>query len=61
MGMRDIFRGEEILVLADGEKKRDGLETLIDGKITTKLPVSVLSLHANLKCYINRESFPDMF
>ncbi|MCI2050013.1 MAG: 6-phosphogluconolactonase [Lachnospiraceae bacterium] len=55
LGIADLFRGEEILLLADGKDK--SLEYLYNDKITTKVPVSLLKLHPNCHCLINRSCF----
>ncbi|MCI5649601.1 MAG: 6-phosphogluconolactonase [Fusicatenibacter sp.] len=58
LGMEDLFRGQKILLLADGKEKEKGLEYYLNDVITTKVPVSLLKLHRNCQCIVNRESFP---
>lgn len=60
LGMRNIFRGVQILLLADGADKEEGLRTLFSDVITTRCPVSLLRLHPNCNCIINMESFTDL-
>lgn len=60
LGMKELFRGEQILLLADGAEKEKGLFGFLDDKITTKIPVSLLKPHTNCTCIINHESFPNM-
>lgn len=60
LGMENLFKGEKILLLADGKEKEKGLTYFLNDCITTQVPVSLLKLHRNCQCIINRESFPDM-
>lgn len=57
LGMRNLFRGEEILLLADGKEKEKGLSCYLNNEITTQAPVSLLKLHPDCRCIVNRESF----
>lgn len=61
LGMKDLFKGEQILLLADGKDKEKGLEYYLNDLITTEVPVSLLKLHGNCTCIVNAESFHDMF
>lgn len=58
LGMKNLFRGEEILLLADGKEKEKGLSGYLSNEITTQIPVSLLKLHPACRCIVNRESFP---
>lgn len=60
LGMQNIFRGEQILLLADGKEKEKGLSGYLSSSITTQIPVSLLKLHPNCCCIMNKESFPDL-
>lgn len=60
LGMDNLFAGEEVLLLADGKEKEKGLQGFLNDEITTQVPVSLLKLHRNCVCIINRESFPDL-
>lgn len=57
LGMENLFKGEQILLLADGKEKEMGLEYYLNDQITTRVPVSLLKLHPNCRCIVNRESF----
>ncbi len=48
MGMGSIFKARKIIVMANGEKKRDAVSKLISGKITTDCPVTFLNLHRDV-------------
>lgn len=60
LGMKNLFRGEKILLLADGKEKEKGLSCYLDDQITTKTPVSLLKLHPDCVCIVNRESFGNL-
>ncbi len=57
MGMADLFRGKEILLLATGAEKTHLLPLLTDRQITTFVPFTLLKLHPNCNCIIDRSSF----
>lgn len=59
LGMRDLFKGEKILLLADGAQKERGMEYYLNEQITTEVPVSFLKLHPNCQCIVNAASFPE--
>ena len=60
LGMSDLFRGEKVLLLADGDEKEAGLSYFLNDIITTEYPVSLLKLHPHCYCIINKESFPKL-
>lgn len=60
LGMENLFRGRQILLLADGKHKEAGLEYYLNDVITTQIPVSLLKLHPNCRCIINQESFGNL-
>jgi galactosamine-6-phosphate isomerase len=45
LGMADILQSREILMLASGPPKREPIERLLSGAITTAFPASLLQLH----------------
>ena len=48
MGMQSIFKARKIVVLASGEGKADAVKRMLDGKITTDCPASLLCLHPDV-------------
>jgi glucosamine-6-phosphate deaminase len=48
MGIRAIMQAEKILLIADGESKREILKTALYGPVTPSVPASILQLHPNL-------------
>ena len=57
MGMSDLFRGKEILLLATGGEKAHLLPLLTNQQITTQIPFTLLKLHPNCTCIVDRSSF----
>ncbi len=53
LGMADIFRSRHILLLINGEKKREIARAFLRREITTELPASLLWLHPNVTCLID--------
>jgi galactosamine-6-phosphate isomerase len=58
LGMADIFRSAFILLLISGAKKKAITSAWLKGQISTALPASLLWLHPNVVCLIDREAFP---
>lgn len=48
MGMRGIMQAKKVLLIANGEKKKEILEKSLYGPITPKVPASILQLHPDL-------------
>lgn len=48
MGMISIMQAKRILLVANGEKKREILEKALFGPITPRIPASILQLHPNI-------------
>ncbi len=54
LGMTDIFNARKILLLISGASKHEAIQRLLTQKITTELPASLLWLHPNATCLIDR-------
>ena len=54
LGMGNILRSKEIVVLVFGAEKAGVLRQLIDGGITTSFPASFLKLHPRVHCFCDR-------
>ncbi len=48
MGMGSIMRAKKILIMANGAAKRDAVETMLNGGLTTSCPASLLNLHSDV-------------
>lgn len=57
LGMADILRSRMILLLISGSAKRDITKRLLTEQITTSLPASLLWLHPNAICLVDREAY----
>jgi galactosamine-6-phosphate isomerase len=58
IGIADIMQSAFILLIISGAKKKYITAELLDRKISTKLPASLLWLHPNVICLVDPEAFP---
>lgn len=49
LGMADLIQSRQILLLVTGPTKRDPLERLLTGRITTDFPATMLQLHNDVE------------
>ena len=54
--MREILAARRILLLVAGEGKEQALAGLLAEKVTPALPASLLWLHAQVDCLIDRSA-----
>jgi galactosamine-6-phosphate isomerase len=54
LGMADILRSRMILMMINGEKKREITRRFLSGEISTSLPASFLWLHNNVICLMDK-------
>lgn len=54
MGMATILRAKRIVLLATGATKARGVQRMIDGPVTPRLPASFLQLHWNVDVWVDR-------
>jgi galactosamine-6-phosphate isomerase len=57
LGMADIFQSRMILLLISGAGKKDILQSLLSQQITTAIPASLLWLHPNAICLIDKDAY----
>ncbi|MDR0752127.1 MAG: glucosamine-6-phosphate deaminase [Christensenellaceae bacterium] len=58
MGIEEILNAHLILLLVAGEKKKEALKILLDGKITIECPASALLNNPNLIIICDKEAYP---
>lgn len=58
LGMRDILQAKKILLLVNGEHKRDVMTGLLRQEITPRLPASFLWLHPDVTCFCDAAAMP---
>lgn len=51
LGMADILQSKRIILPVFGKSKRAVMEKLMEGKISTDLPASLLWLHPDVQCF----------
>ena len=54
LGMGDVFSAREIILLCAGEGKAQALAAIMSGQITTDIPITLLQLHSNTMCIVDR-------
>ena len=56
MGIGTILRARRILLVATGAKKADCIRQTVNGRITTRVPASMLQVHAQVELLLDREA-----
>jgi galactosamine-6-phosphate isomerase len=51
LGMADILQSKKIILLVNGTHKQQIMQKLLEQKISTQLPASLLWLHSNVQCF----------
>jgi glucosamine-6-phosphate deaminase len=54
MGMVTILHARRIVMLATGRSKARGVERMVAGPLTTRLPASFLQVHRNVEIWLDR-------
>lgn len=56
MGISEIMKAKEIIVIAVGESKADAVYNMVKGKVTEDVPASVLQNHPNVVLYVDTKA-----
>lgn len=56
MGIGSIIKAKHIILLAFGEQKADAINKMVNGKITTAVPASVLQKHPNVTVILDKQA-----
>ncbi|ERI95052.1 glucosamine-6-phosphate deaminase [Clostridiales bacterium oral taxon 876 str. F0540] len=56
MGLGSIMKADKIILLASGEKKADIIAKLVEDKISTRVPASMLQVHQNVLVIVDKEA-----
>jgi len=56
MGLKTILSAKKIVLIASGEEKADSVAKMVNGKITSQLPASILQLHNDITIIIDKEA-----
>jgi glucosamine-6-phosphate deaminase len=56
MGMATIAGAAVVMLIATGEEKADAIAAAVEGPLTTRVPASLLQLHARTEVYLDREA-----
>lgn len=57
MGLGQIMRAKQVLLIASGEQKAEALGGLLSGKITTENPATMLQLHRDATVIADEEAY----
>ena len=57
MGMGTIFGAKKIIMLINGKNKKESFEKLLNDKITTDCPATLLKLHPNVTVLCDSEAY----
>ncbi len=57
MGIGSILKAKKIVLLASGENKRDAVRALLDDKITTSNPATMLKVHGDITLICDKAAF----
>jgi len=56
VGMRDIMMSKKVIFLITGKGKQDAVQQILERRITTHCPATLLWLHPNVECLIDMSS-----
>jgi glucosamine-6-phosphate deaminase len=56
MGIGTILRARRIVLVATGEKKAECIRRATDGRLMTRVPASMLQVHADVELILDREA-----
>lgn len=56
MGLGAIMKAKKIIILASGEAKAEIIDKVINGKITTQIPATMLHMHSNVILIVDKEA-----
>ena len=56
MGIESIFKARKIVILASGEGKSEAVKAMLNGKITTNCPASLLRLHPDVTLICDKDA-----
>jgi glucosamine-6-phosphate deaminase len=54
MGLGSIMKAKKIILLASGEKKAEIISKLVEDKISTRVPASMLQVHPNVLVIVDK-------
>ena len=59
LGMADLIQSRCILLLVSGSTKRDPLQRLLGGRLSTEFPASMLQVHPNVLLICDAAAYPE--
>lgn len=56
MGLGGIMKSKKIIVIASGESKAEAVKEMVSGKISTKMPASMLQMHRDVTVIVDEDA-----
>lgn len=56
MGLKDIMKAKKIILLAFGKNKAEAIKQLVEGKLSTDWPVTILQNHPNVTLFLDEDA-----
>jgi glucosamine-6-phosphate deaminase len=56
MGLGGIMKSKKIIVIASGESKAEAVKLMVNGKISTSMPASMLQMHRDVVVIVDEEA-----
>ena len=56
MGLGGIMKSKKIIVIASGESKAEAVKAMVNGKISTNMPASMLQMHRDVVVIVDEEA-----
>ena len=57
MGIGTILKAKKILLLANGKSKHDAISALLDDRVTTSIPATILKTHPNVILICDEDAY----
>ena len=57
MGVQSVFKARKILLLASGKNKAEAIKAMLEGKITTACPATLLCLHNDVTVICDEDAY----
>ncbi len=56
MGIKDIMAAKEIVLIATGKAKSKAINEVVNGKVDTFVPATILQKHPNVHLYLDKDA-----
>lgn len=56
MGIKDIMKAKEIIIIATGDSKKEAIYQMVRGQVDESCPASILQKHPNVHLFVDNEA-----